>query len=166
MRIKIVAAVLVMSSSVWAEDAAVCRPYARLATDNIIREVWQRAYNYCMNLEEGGAPRPPETWKDMMEVFNPKPPAPVSRPVHKVDEVPPGEAPASGPIDEKPAAKKKTVVEKSAVAAVKTSRVGKSGFAKGSGDWNAYCKKNWPASFDAKTGTIIKRCHKRIPCPG
>jgi hypothetical protein len=44
--------------------------------------------------------------------------------------------------------------------------VGRSGYAVNSPEWIAYCKKNWPASFDRKSGTVIKTGHKRIPCPG
>lgn len=44
--------------------------------------------------------------------------------------------------------------------------VGRSGYAVNSPGWIAYCKKYWPASFDRKSGTVIKTGHKRIPCPG
>jgi hypothetical protein len=44
--------------------------------------------------------------------------------------------------------------------------IGRSGYAVNSPGWIAYCKKYWPASFDRKSGTVIKTGHKRIPCPG
>ena len=44
--------------------------------------------------------------------------------------------------------------------------LGRSGYAVNSPEWIAYCKKNWPASFDSKSGTVIKTGHRRIPCPG
>jgi hypothetical protein len=45
-------------------------------------------------------------------------------------------------------------------------RLGRSGYVVNSPEWIAYCKKFWPASFDSKSGTVIKTGHKRIPCPG
>lgn len=45
-------------------------------------------------------------------------------------------------------------------------RLGRSGYAVNSPEWIAYCTKYWPASFDRKSGTVIKTGHKRIPCPG
>jgi hypothetical protein len=46
------------------------------------------------------------------------------------------------------------------------ARHGRSGYAVNSTGWIAYCKRNWPASFDRKSGTVIKTGHRRIPCPG
>jgi hypothetical protein len=43
---------------------------------------------------------------------------------------------------------------------------GRSGYVVNSPGWIAYCKKYWPASFDPRSGTVIKTGHKRIPCPG
>jgi hypothetical protein len=150
---------LMMTGSAWAEDAEVCRPYARLATDSIIREVWNRAYNHCMNLEEGGNPTPPDTWAAMEEMLSPKLPMPVSRPVHK-SEPPPGSVPASGPPADEVIADKPVAAPEPAAKGT-----GSSGYVRGSKEWNAYCRKYWPASWDAKTGTVIKSGHKRVPCP-
>jgi len=141
MRIRIAVVVLVASASAGlAEDAEVCRPYARLATDNIIKEVWSRAYDYCMNLEVGGRPLPPDTWRGMLQTFSP------SRPVEAVEEEgpPPGSVPATGPVS-----------------------VGRSGYASGSPEWLAWCRSRY-RSFDPADGTVTRRGArgKREPCPG
>jgi len=47
--------------------------------------------------------------------------------------------------------------------------VGPSGFAPGSSDWNAWCRRVFPGSFDQKTGTIIfepDNKGSRVKCPG
>lgn len=47
--------------------------------------------------------------------------------------------------------------------------VGKSGFRRGSDEWTAWCRANYPKSFDPVAGTVQVppwSANKKIPCPG
>jgi hypothetical protein len=164
--IKLGGVILVLTAtSVVAADPEVCRPYARLLTDNVIREVWTRAYTHCLNLEEDN-PIPPETWQGLQQVLNAEPPKPIASPIHHANEPPPGEVPASGPPSPSQGDLPAGAGNPSAhgdLPAVQST--GRSGFVRGTAEWQAYCKKYWPASWDPKTQTVIKTRHKRIPCP-
>jgi hypothetical protein len=94
-----IALLFMVPVSAVAADMNVCKPYARIATDAVIREVWTRAYTHCLNMEEDN-PVPPDNWDSLLRVIEPKSPLPPTRPV-KSDEPPPGSVPATGP-DEAP----------------------------------------------------------------
>jgi hypothetical protein len=57
----------------------------------------------------------------------------------------------------------------SAVHGGDTPGIGEAGAAPGTLTWIAWCRRNFPSSFDAKTGTVILEADNRghrVPCPG
>jgi hypothetical protein len=152
-----------MTLSIAAEGASgdYCRPFASETSQLLVTYAWMKAYTFCLNEDED--PVVPETAQGAAAIVFPGLQSlPTARPV------PPGSVPATDRISEPVAA----AVDPAAAPALSKPKatpavaVGKSGFAKGTADWNAYCKRYWPASFDVKTGTVIKVRHKRVPCPG
>lgn len=173
-------------------EMALCRPYAAQLAQFMVKYVWLRAYNNCIADENEKPPQLPTDWQSaLQQVVPPTEIGEVSEPISSevitkpvTPEITPAELdkigtkPATGRIKAK---KVKTVPvhlpDETKVASLppeepvtpdkadKPVKTGRSGFAKGTAEWNAYCKKYWPASFDAKTGTVIRSRHKRIQCP-
>lgn len=160
-----------------AADMNYCRPYARDLTQVLVNYIWKRAYSNCLNVE-GKDPVVPDNWQSAWLVVEPVAVTPVD--LSKVGVVPATDNPKpkrkyiisdplpdDPPVDVAPDSVKVASVTKAVAVTKSVTSVGKgrSGYAKGTAQWNSYCKRYWPASFDAKTGTIIKRGHRRIPCP-
>jgi hypothetical protein len=118
-----------------------CRPYAAQTSQLLVTYAWNRAYTYCLNQDID--PLVPETREGAFDIISPTPATPI--PPMRAERV--GDVPATGPLD--------------------TETTGESGFTPHSKEWDAYCKKHWPASFRAKDGTVIRHGskRKRTPCP-
>lgn len=104
------------------------------------RFLFRKAYTFCVNADEVPALVFTEEEQPIVDGL----PAPKLRP-----EPPPASVPA---VDVKP----------------EPEPVGKSGFARGSDQWTAWCRKHFPRSWDRKTSTVILPTRKkvRVPCPG
>jgi len=151
----LISIVIVLAFMLRAHAAApeICKPYARAVTDLVIRYSWMRAYTTCLNSDED--PILPETAigaGNIIFEWESPPPPPMK---------PPGSVPATDEPAIDPSMSE-------AVPAGPQSHVGKSGFARGTKGWLAYCRRYWPASFRASDGTVINPKidrHRRVPCP-
>jgi len=112
-----------------------------LADPSVGRFLYRKAYSYCLNADE--VPVLAFTAEEQPIVDGL--PAPTPRP-----EPPPASVPAT---------------DETAPVVAK----GRSGFAAGSDQWKSWCRRHFPRSWDAKTGTVIlptSRKRARTPCPG
>lgn len=129
-----------------------CKVYAARSSAEVLRRLigipfvdeaagrfmWRKAYSSCLNADE-------------------EPPIIVTPTQAPLLEPEPGSLPATD--DPTPPPEPKPVARPAI-------QVGKSGFANGSGQWVAWCKRNY-TSFDQSDGTVlIHKGGRRKPCPG
>jgi hypothetical protein len=164
---------LALAKLAAAAEPDLCRPYASQFTDRLIKYMWNRAYHACLSRDE--VPTLPadtltalqaallDTDPTLMHETPDDAKATIIDNLDKIGVVPATDSPKHKVKADPPADPVKLAVLPKADSA-KTG-TGRSGYARGSAQWNAYCKRYWPASWDQKTGTVIKTGHKRIPCP-
>jgi hypothetical protein len=144
----VLAIAIAWSSSVCAADPAVCRPFARMLTDSVIRYVWVRAYTGCLNADE--TPTLPADGLPALKSVLPDAATPLP------DATPPeiGSVPATDPADEAAPVPPARPSAPPKLSPHVCNRQSVSGYVAGSRDQAAWCRKNY-RSFDAATGTVI-----------
>jgi hypothetical protein len=135
-------ALLLVTTSAYAADPNVCRPYARDFTQQIIRYTWNRAYVHCLAMES--TPVLPRDWDSEMKILLPDTTPPI-------DTSQIGVVPATGkPVD----APKPPVAP---VAAKPTHDAARA----------ASCARHHPQSWRASDGTwnkFVGGKWMRVPC--
>lgn len=131
-------------SQCHAAEAELCKPYARLATERIIRQTWMQAYSRCLNAPEapigdamiyeepaGSVPAVEDPTPKEIRPVSPedlRPPVPIARPGRNV-----------------------------------CGRSTPSPFEHGTREQRVWCKAHY-GSFNARHGTVRCRTGKTEPC--